>query len=82
MSKRQKDNDDKNIVQNKAVDSNPGDGTSNNGTMVLFKGEQELQEEEDELLRKLNMIKEKKNKIHGGNKNKETYTRFIRVDGN
>ena len=82
MSKRQKDNDDKNIAQNKAVDSNPGDGTSNKGTMVLFKGEQELQQEEDELLRKLNMIKEKKNKIHGENKSKETYTRFIRVDGN
>ena len=49
--------------------------------MVLFKDEQELQEEEDELLKKLNMIKEKKNKIHGGNKTKESYTRFIRVDG-
>ena len=80
MSKRHILNDQ--LLNEEVTEDAEEDTTDNNGTMVPYKSIQEVEMEEEETIKRLNLLKATKNKMKLSSRMKSKgSTRFVRVQG-
>ena len=80
MSKRQIMND--RLLNEEVTEDAEEDTTDNNGTMIPYKSIQEVEMEEEETIKRLNLLKATKNKMKLSSRMKSKgSTRFVRVQG-
>ena len=81
MSRRQILND--RLLNEEVIEVEDEDSVEDNEKVVAYKNIQEVEKEEEEIIKRLNLLKSTKSKMKLANRtNAKGSTRFVRVQGN